>query len=209
MSVDNIPKIDAGPDREQLDFVGAARARFEFLVDLGFAEVKAGATYLRFERADTFVEVFHGRASYELGVEFGRWVRADDGVVEQKFHIVDVLSVLAPDVRFGARTATSREQVVGFVDELATSAKLAVHRLERAGVEAFDRISEAVERQSDEYLDGLSAARLRARAEDAWHRRDFASLISAYEEIESELDTVGLRESEAKRLSYARQHLGA
>lgn len=199
----------AGPDREQLDFVGAVRARFEFLGDLGFVEVKADATYLRFERADTFVEVFHGRASYELGVEFGRWVRADDDVVEQKFHIVDVLSALTPDVTFVARTATSQEQVVRFVDELATSAKLAVDRLERAGIEAFDRISGAVERQSDEYLDGARAARLRARAEDAWHRKDFASVIAAYEEIESELDTVGLRESEAKRLVYARGHLDA
>lgn len=48
---------------------------------------------------------------------------------------------------------------------------------------------------------------MRARAEDAWHRKDFASVIAAYEEIDSELDTVELRESEVKRLNYARGHL--
>ena len=209
MSVDRLPETAGGPGREQLDFVGVARSRFRFLVDLAFEEVCAEPTFLRFERADSFVEVFHGRASYELGVEFGRWVDVGGEVVEQKFHIGDVLPVVVPEATFTARSATSREQVARFMEELASSAKLVAERLERAGLEAFDRFSEAVERQSDEYLDGVRAARLRARAEDGWHRKDFVSVIIAYEEIDSELDTVELRESEVKRLSYARKHLDA
>lgn len=205
-----LPETAAGRDREQLDFVGATRARFRFLVDLGFEEVRAEPTYIRFERADSFVEVFHGRASYELGVEFGRQVELGDEVVEQKFHIVDVLPVLAPEeAAFRARTATSRDQVGRFVEELALVAKVAAERLEQEGLAAFDRVSEAVERQSDEFLEGTRASLLRARAEDAWHRKDFASVITAYEEIESELDTVALRDSETKRLDYARKHLDA
>lgn len=207
--MDRLTQTAAGPDREQLEFVGAARSWFGFLVDLGYEEIRAEPTYLRFERADSFVEVFHGRASYELGVGFGRWMDVDGEVVEQKFHIGDVLPVLAPEATLTARTATSREQVARFIEELASLAKLVAERLERAGLEAFDRISEAVERQSDEYLDGGRAARLRARAEDAWHRKDFALVITAYEEIDSELDTVELRESEVKRLTYARKHLDA
>lgn len=209
MSVDCLPETAAGNDREKLDFVGAARARFGFLVDLGFEEVRAEPTYMRFERADWFVEVFHGRASYELGVEFGRQVELDDEVIEQKFHIVDVLPVLAPEQAFSARTATSQDQVDRFVEELALVAKVAAECLEQEGLAAFDRISEAVGHQSDEFLEGARASLLRARAEDAWHRKDFASVISAYEEIGSELDTVALRDSETKRLDYARKRLDA
>ena len=194
MTMDHPPQAAAGPAREQLGFLPAARARFEFLLELGFREVVAEPIYLRLERDDMFVEVFHGRASYELGVEFGRWVRVDDDVVEQKFHLIDVLPVLTPGVRFVARTATSQEQVARFVDELASTARLAADHLQRGGADAFDRISDAVAARSEEYLDGLRADRLRARAEDAWHRKDFASVIAAYEEIDSELETVELRE---------------
>jgi len=202
-----MPQTDAGLDREELGFLVEPRRRFGFLLEQGFKEVNAEPTYLRFERDGRFVEVFHGRASYELGVEFGRWVRVDEDVVEQKFHLVDVLPVLAPSARFVASTAISREQVVRFVEELADVARVASECLERGGDAAFDQIGEAVKRHSDEYLDGARAARVRARAEDAWHRKDFSSVIAAYEEIDSELDTIELRESEVKRLNYARGHL--
>jgi hypothetical protein len=202
-----MPRTAAGAGREELGFLVEARRRFGFLLEQGFTEVSADSTYLRFERDGRFVEVFHGRASYELGVEFGRWVRVDDDVVEQKFHLVDVLPVLAPSARFVARTATSREQVTRFVEELAEAARAAAEHLERGGDDAFDQISEAVKRHSDEYLDGVRATRLRTRAEDAWRHKDFSSVVGAYEEIEAELDTVELRESEVKRLNYARDHL--
>lgn len=207
VTVGQLPQTVPGAGRDQLGFVDAARSGFGFLRGLGFKEVVAEPTYLRFERDDSFVEVFHGRASYELGVEFGRWVRVDDDVVEQKFHLVDVLPVVAPESGFVARTATSREQVVRFVEEMAVHAKVAVEHLEAEGSTGFERVSEAVERQSDEYLDGLRATRVRARAEEAWRRKDFASVVAAYEEIDAELSTVELRESEAKRLSYARDRI--
>lgn len=205
--MDDLPQTALGAAREQFGFLDAARARFGFLLDLGFKEAIAEPTYVRFERAEMFVEVFHGRASYELGVEFGRWVRVEGDVVEQRFHLVDVLPVLVPGVSFTARTATSNDQVVRFVEELAGAAKLAAEHLERRGADAFDRISEGVAARSDAYLDGLRAARLRKRADDAWQLKDFASVIDAYEEIDSELTTVELRESETKRLSYARRQI--
>lgn len=208
MSVEyRLPQTAASADRERFGFVEATRSGFGFLLDAGYEEVCAEPTYLRFERDGAFVDVFHGRPSYELGVEFGRQVHLDDEIVEQKFHIRDVPSLLVPEVSFTAYTATSPDQVARFLEELARWTKLAVERFERGGVGMFDRLSEEVERQSDEYLDAVRAGRLRAHADDAWHRRDFASVITAYEEIDSELGTVQLRDSEIKRLSYAREHL--
>jgi hypothetical protein len=48
---------------------------------------------------------------------------------------------------------------------------------------------------------------LRTRASDAWRAKDLATVVNAYEEIESELKTVQLRDSERGRLEYARKHL--
>lgn len=207
MSVSQIPETTPGAGRNELGFLDAARGHFGFLTDLGFSEKRAEPTYLRFEKGDTFVEVFHGRASFELGVEFGHRVRVDDDDLEQKFHIVDVAPVLAPEVRYTARTAMTKDQVDRFVDELAATTRPLAECIERDRREAFELISQAVAAQSEEYLDGLRAARLRSRAEEAWRRKDFASVVIAYEEVESELETVDLRESEAKRLKYARRQI--
>jgi hypothetical protein len=38
-------------------------------------------------------------------------------------------------------------------------------------------------------------------------RRTWSTVVNAYEEIESELKTVQLRDSERGRLEYARKHL--
>lgn len=207
MSVSQFPHTAPGAGRDQLGFLDAARSHFGFLKELGFTEKRAEPTYLRLEKGDAFVEVFHGRASFELGLEFGRRVRVDDDDVEQKFHLVDVVPVLAPDITFTARSATTKAQVARFVEELADTTKPVAERLEQGGGDAFDRISEAVAARSEEYLDGLRATRLRSRADDAWQRKDFASVVAAYEEVESELKTVDLRESEAKRLNYARRQI--
>lgn len=193
----------------QLDFLGPARVSFGFLDEFGFGESSAQPKYLRFDRSGSFIEVFCGRASNELGVEFGRWVDFEGKLVEDKFHVSDVLSTLAPEAGFKARTATSQEQLERFVPELAISAKLALEQLERSWSGGLNLVSVAVEHQSDMYQDSMEAERLRARAKDAWRNKDLASVITAYEQIESELGTVGLRESEIKRLSYARKNLKA
>jgi hypothetical protein len=207
MTVNQIPETVPGAGRNELGFVDAARCHFGFLADLGFTEERAEPTYLRFEKGDTFVEVFHGRASFELGIELGHRVRVDDDDLEQKFHIVDVAPVLAPEIHYTARTATTKDQVERFVEELAATTRPLAERVERDGTEAFELISQAVAVQSEEYLQGLRAARLRSRADEAWRRKDFASVVSAYAEIESELESVGLRPSEAKRLDYARRQI--
>jgi hypothetical protein len=162
---------------------------------------------VRYERDDTFVAVFHGRASFELGVEFGRRIRVDDQIVDQKFHIREVLALLVPEVTFAARTATSVAQVARFLDELAGWTELAAERFPSDVVGTFDQLQERGKRWSDEYLEGIRASRLRTQGDEAWRGKDFASVVTAYEEIESELHTVQLRESEAGRLGYARKKL--
>ena len=203
-----LPTTAAGADRDRLGFVPAVRARFGFLLDAGYSEAWVEPTYVRFERGnDPFVEVFHGRASYELGVEFGRVVHVDDDLVEQKFHIADVVSLFWPGEEFRAPTATAPEQIERFVAELAGWAERAFERFEVDAAEVFDRLSEMVRRRSDEYLERIRAERLRSRADESWRRQDFASVINAYEEIDADLETVQLRNSERKRLGYAREHL--
>jgi len=162
---------------------------------------------MRLERSNRFVDVFHGRTSYELGLEIGRHVRVGNETVEQKFHIQDVLSLFAPEVRYRSLTATTREQVARFLDILEAWTGRISNELLRGEDEFFDQLSEQAVRYSTEFLDGVRAERLRSQAADAWRRMDLASVIMAYEEIDSELQTAHLRASEIERLRYARTHV--
>lgn len=75
------------------------------------------------------------------------------------------------------------------------------------GDDLFEAMSELNTVLSESYLEGIRAARLRARADDAWRRRDLETVLLAYSEIERELVTVTLRASERGRLDYARKHV--
>jgi hypothetical protein len=74
------------------------------------------------------------------------------------------------------------------------------------GDDLFDRMSELNSARSEAHLEGIRASGLRARADEAWKRRDLETVVLAYTEIDRELATVELRASERARLDYARKH---
>ena len=71
------------------------------------------------------------------------------------------------------------------------------------GDEIFDLLSANNAAVGAAERDAQRASRLRSRADDAWRHRDFAAVVNAYSEIDSELRTVELRASERGRLDYA------
>ena len=59
--------------RMQLGFSLEVLSAFQFLTqDYGFKCVKNDVTFVRYESESTFVNIYHGRRSYELGVEIGK-----------------------------------------------------------------------------------------------------------------------------------------
>jgi len=65
--------IGAGHDRSDLGFEGAVGDAFSFLVsDFGFHVVRSDATSVRYESDKVYLNVYHGRRSYEIDVEVGR-----------------------------------------------------------------------------------------------------------------------------------------
>jgi len=63
---------EPSPDRWQLGFREAVLASFDFLCCYGLKTVEEQATIVRYESDVVFVNVYHGRASFEIGVEIGR-----------------------------------------------------------------------------------------------------------------------------------------
>lgn len=195
--------------RSGFGFEALARDAFSFLQDdLGFEVIESGETRVRYESLQRFVNVYYGRSSYEVGVEVGRWLEIDGRRAEQLFPLVHLLAVEEGRSDLDRiRTATTGDQLARELARLASLLRDRATPLLTDGDDLFEAMSELNTVLSESYLEDIRAARLRARADDAWRRRDLETVLLAYSEIERELATVTLRASERGRLDYARKHV--
>ena len=196
--------VDVSPREE---FVGLASAAFGFLADRGFTLVEAAEDLLRYASEHRFVNVYFARDSYNVGVEVGRWIDVEGQVVEQLFPIVYLVAVRSGATELDRiRSATDRGQLERELERLAEVLRANLDPL-LAGDDVFEQMNELSISLSQRYTEGIRASRLRARAEEAWSRKDLATVALSYAEIAKELPTVSLRPSELARLRYAEEHL--
>lgn len=201
----DLPKTQPAPDRHQLGFAVEVVHEFEFLAKLGFKLVERSDTLACFETSRRLVRVFHGRGSYELGVEIGRWVEVNGARREQVFPLRDVVSLQSDpsEAICGGTTATTPEQVRKFLRQLSEWTKRFAFPLLTDGDELFDELGACNAARGVAQRDTQRAALLRARADEAWQRRDFDLVVAAYTEIDLELSTIELKPSERGRMQYA------
>src|SRR5262245_9953104 len=175
--------------RSGLGFARSASEEFSFLTQLGFRMVQCSDTLIRYETNRRFVRVFHGRSSYELGVEIGRWVMVDNESYEHYFPLRDVIArhVDPAEVGYHGLAALAPDRTRKFIRELAAWTRMFAVPLLTNGDREFEVLSEVNARLAENERDALRASDLRARADEAWRRRDFAAVINAYSEIEVEL----------------------
>src|SRR6266508_1197859 len=93
--------------RESLGFAPAATQAFSFLVErLGFRLAKQEPTFVRYESKSVFVNIYHGRSSYEIGVEVGPRAQTPREA-EEKFMLGDVLVACGESENLAFRRATT------------------------------------------------------------------------------------------------------
>jgi hypothetical protein len=209
MGGSGVPRTEPGVDRERLRFVDAVRSSFGFLERAGFVIVLELSTLVRYESASVFVVVFHGRGSYELGVEIGHRVEVDGQLVEEKFALADVVSLAVPLEKAGFRSfaTTDAEQLPGFLAQLAGWTERYGGPALRDEPGVFTQLRAAGVKQSEAMQEAWRAARLRDAADVAWRAKDYPRVVDAYSEMISELRSVDLRPSELARLRFAADRL--
>jgi hypothetical protein len=193
---------EPGPERAQLGFKDAVLFHFKFLSDFGLHLVEEKLTFVRYESSEVFVNVYHGRASYELGVEIGRLKEP-----QAKLSIFDVVRWAGAEKAegFGQHVmfqVSSREGVEEFVPKLATLVRKHAIRLLRGGEDAYHI---ALESRARRYADEMKEGNLRvvrSKADTAWQAKDYVRVVEVYGPVREELTEV-----EAKKLAYAEQQI--
>lgn len=200
-----MPRFHPGADRERLQFRNAVLRAFAFLDrKLGFEVVQAESTFVRFESQDVFVNVFHGRGSFELGVEIG----LRQGPIQTAFTLADIITLdhdLAQIGRVDFQVNT-RDGVQRLVDRLGLLTQEYAAPALQGDREYFARLAQHASAEARRVTDSYRAGPLRERGDSAWHRKDYARVTAAYEELGTFTE---LTRSEAGRLKYARKQLRA
>jgi len=198
-----MPNKEPNPERAKLGFEDAVLSCFKFLIDLGLHPVQEEVTFVRYESTQVFVNVYHGRASFELGVEIGRLKEPD----KDKLTSYDIVAWAGAEKAegFGQNVmfqVSSLEGVRDFVPKLAHLVqKYAVPFIE-GDATAYQEALEARSRAGAEYIKQVNLRQMRSKAEVAWHTKDFAQVVELYGPAREDLTEV-----EAKRLTYAQQQV--
>jgi hypothetical protein len=193
-----------GSERWRLRFPEAVKLHFRFLEKFGFRIERKEVTLVRFCSEVVAVTVYHGRASYEIGIEFER-ISAPG----EKYGLLEALLFAQragrlKEVPQGSFQTSTREGVETLVEKMAslveayavsllngvssTYEELRVHRIQGAAAYTKEVHNQAVRRQLD----------------DAWQSKDFEAVARLYEQMQGPLSP-----SEFMRLEYAKKQLAA
>jgi hypothetical protein len=190
---------DAGVNREQLGFAKAVLGSFDFLRTYGLKPVEGSATFVRFESRDVFANVYHGRASYEIGVEVGIKARNEKYGLD---YIVSRAGAWEAEgfgrgTIFQVRSPEGVQRILVRVAELLK--KYGTPFLEGdAGF--YGQLDEANRRASAEYTKRQFVEGIRKQANAAWVEKSFSRVVELYQSIREDLTAI-----EAKRLAYAQK----
>jgi hypothetical protein len=193
---------EPGPERASLGFRDAVLSSFKFLGEFGLRPVEEKMTLVRYESPEVFVNVYHGRASFELGVEVGRLTE-----LNEKLTVYDIIAWAdAKEAEgFGQHVmfqVSTREGVQEFVPKLAHLIQKYGTPFLKADASAYRAVHEARSGDAVEYEKQVSLRNVRQKAEVAWHAKDYGQVVELYEPVRSDLTEV-----ESKRLAFAEQQV--
>jgi hypothetical protein len=97
---------------------------------------------------------------------------------------------------------SNREGVQEFVPKLARLLQKYADPLLKGDASAYESVEEARSKIAAEYTKKIELDRIRAKADTAWHQKDYSQVAELYGSMRDDLTNV-----ETSRLAYAEKHL--
>ena len=185
--------------RRSLRFSDQARHAFCYLGgSWGFRLVREMETLVRFESDSIFVQVFHGRVSCEIGLEVGPLAYEDSETSD----LSAIVELHDPDLARSYRRPAVREpDAVGrALQETSEIFRKYGEGAAKGEADVLLRLAEIGRARVTALAMKYKILDARPRAEEAFRRGDYRTVIDAYSSIESVLSP-----AEKKKLAYARK----
>lgn len=184
-------------DRSILRFSDKVKEDFAFLEDLGFECVSSSETFVRFESSKASINVYHGRRSFEIGLEvappqdkaevysFGAVLRLIDKEQAERYRNYAARTV--QDVAKGVR------QLGDFFHSCVSSEFFDDDQL-------FFRLKVQREEFSKAYSIESQLMQARGKLEEAWKEKNYSRIVEVLSPFEQHLSA-----SERKKLEFSRR----
>ncbi|HWO00298.1 MAG TPA: hypothetical protein VNS63_13625 [Blastocatellia bacterium] len=192
------------PERAHLRFVEEVLAAFDFLAtEYEFHLAKVEITFVRYESRDVFVNVYHGRASFELNCEIG-YLTADSNHPERPFYLGEILDLMGGlhETGYTFFQASSAERVKQFVPKVADLIKHYAKSALEGDPTTFKRLADLRWAKSRAREKQETLIRTREKASEAWSKKDYLKVIELFDPVRDDLTP-----AEIKKLEYAKKHL--
>ncbi len=198
---EDIYKIKA--NRYHFCFLESVKNAFSFLEEsFGFQIMSTEVTFVRYESERMFVNVYHGRISYEIGVEVG-CLRAD--APERGYRLPDVLGAVLNETHHQNSyylQASTQENVRSCVETAADLVKQHYGPILGDNAAVWQKIKAFTSKRDEEYTRKGVNQPIRKSAELAWQKKNLSKVAELYASIRADLTPV-----EEKRLEYAKKQI--
>jgi hypothetical protein len=187
-----------------LGFIDKVLSSFKFLINVyGFRCVKIEPTLIRYESNYIFINIYHGRSSFELGVEIGKLEKVF-GLQENWYTIGEIMDLMGvrDTLGFTIFQASTCDRMQMLVPKLAEYVREYAKSIFEGNLHIFEELRELRHRKSNEYIKEMNLGRIREIAEKAWHEKDYIKMIEIYTSMKDDLTSV-----ESKKLAYAQKRL--
>ena len=163
--------------RGSLGFEAIVRERFSFLRQFGFREIDARSTIVSYGNGNLGVTIYHGRQSYEVGVEIGRrgqWFPSD-------------LAIAAVDKdayrKYRRPAATTKTALACAVARQASLVRKYAEPALRGDRSFFLRLGETGDLLVRERVAAALVSRTKPMAAAAFRERRYADAVKLYESM--------------------------
>lgn len=193
-------EAQAQVDRSSLRFAELAQKHFAFLEAQGFGRVRSEPTFVRFESRSLFINIYHGRSSFEIGAELGRVGNGEDE--KQPYPMSALLGVAGvPTAKEYRDYATHTPDGVNEgLEKLATLFRDHVSpNLQNAGL--FQLLKEQRQTWAADFADEVNLRQARRKLDAAWHAKNYAEVVALLRPLRDALTSIELH-----KLEYAEKH---
>lgn len=185
-------------ERLWLQFPQKVKQYFLFLEQrYNFRCIQEEITFVRYKRSDIHIDVYHGRGSFEAGVEFGQISAGESYSLEMLVTLLD--EGVAKD--FWPRFSRTPEKLDQTLQNAAHGLlKYGISILEGNYNDIFDKLDELGEKRITEFNLKSNINHYRPRGYEAFKAGDYAKAVEFYSQIEEALTPV-----EKKKLELAKK----
>lgn len=186
-------------DRSLLRFADEVTDRFAFLDGQGFRRVHAEDTLVRFESRRLTISIYHGRQSYEIGLEVESPASPDD-----RYSFSELLRLVDQEraQRYRSFAAHNVQGVSDGVRQLAENFRKCLASGILDDNRLFSRLKQQREALNRDYAKDVELQQARRKADDAWRQKDYSLVVKNLKPLRDSLSP-----SEVAKLEFAEKHL--